>query len=105
MSTHIRLTVSDTGKGVKAEFLPCVFERFRQADDEKQGPRGLGLGLAIVRHIVERHGGKVQAQSPGMGQGATFTVRLPFISTQKAIKGSLDQIQAEESAAEAFSFK
>ena len=73
------LTVSDTGSGIKADALPFVFERFRQASiaDTKAG--GLGLGLAIVKHIVESHQGKVTAASGGPGRGATFTVRLPLM--------------------------
>jgi signal transduction histidine kinase len=72
------LTVSDSGSGIRAEVLPFVFERFRQASvaDTKAG--GLGLGLAIVKHIVEIHEGTVAAASPGLGQGATFTVTLPL---------------------------
>ena len=80
---HAKITVSDTGKGIPADFLPHVFEYFRQADStttRKFG--GLGLGLAIVRHLVELHGGTVRAESPGEGLGATFTVQLPLISTQ-----------------------
>jgi signal transduction histidine kinase/ActR/RegA family two-component response regulator len=75
---HIELRVQDTGKGIDPRFLPHVFERFRQADStttRKHG--GLGLGLAIVRHLVELHGGTVHVQSAGLGKGATFTVRLP----------------------------
>src|SRR5512145_2141718 len=72
------ITVSDTGVGINAEFLPHVFERFRQQDPattRKYG--GLGLGLSIVRHLVELHGGTVTATSEGEGRGATFTVRVP----------------------------
>lgn len=72
------LKITDTGKGIEPAFLPYVFDRFRQADSattRKYG--GLGLGLAIVRQIVELHGGKVQAESPGEDQGATFTVTFP----------------------------
>ena len=72
------LSVRDTGKGITQAFLPHVFERFLQDDaSTTRSYGGLGLGLAIVRHIVELHGGTVEADSPGEGQGATFTVRLP----------------------------
>jgi signal transduction histidine kinase/ActR/RegA family two-component response regulator len=80
VNSHVELIVSDTGIGIRADFLPFVFERFRQADSgttRKTG--GLGLGLAIVRHIVEMHGGTVQAASAGEGQGATFRVLLPLM--------------------------
>jgi PAS domain S-box-containing protein len=76
------ITVSDTGQGISADFLPHVFDRFRQADSSytrKHG--GLGLGLAIVRHLVELHGGTVQAHSAGEEQGAIFTVHLPLPGT------------------------
>jgi PAS domain S-box-containing protein len=73
------ITVGDSGQGISAEFLPYVFDRFRQADSASTRMHGgLGLGLAIVRHLVELHGGAVQAASDGEGQGATFTVRLPL---------------------------
>ena len=76
---HAQVRVIDTGKGISPDFLPYMFERFRQFDSasiRKYG--GLGLGLAIVRELVELHRGTVTAQSPGEGQGATFTVRLPL---------------------------
>ncbi len=78
-STHIE--VSDTGAGIEAEFLPFMFDRFRQADGTiTRQHGGLGLGLAIVRHFVELHGGTVHAASDGSGQGSTFTVTLPVSS-------------------------
>jgi PAS domain S-box-containing protein len=80
VNSHIEIVVSDTGVGIRADFLPYVFERFRQAEagtTRKTG--GLGLGLAIVRHIVEMHGGTVEAASEGEGKGATFRVRLPLM--------------------------
>jgi PAS domain S-box-containing protein len=83
-STHVKISVSDTGKGIASDFLPYVFDRFRQADStttRSQG--GLGLGLAIVRHLVELHGGTVHATSPGEGQGATFSVQLPLPVSSK----------------------
>jgi PAS domain S-box-containing protein len=80
VNSHVEIVVSDTGVGIRPDFLPYVFERFRQAEagtTRKTG--GLGLGLAIVRHIVEMHGGTVDASSAGEGQGATFRVRLPLM--------------------------
>jgi signal transduction histidine kinase/CHASE1-domain containing sensor protein/ActR/RegA family two-component response regulator len=72
--------VSDTGRGISKEFLPYVFERFRQADSTTTRQHGgLGLGLAIARHLVEIHGGTINAESGGEGRGATFTIRLPLI--------------------------
>ncbi|HET8645529.1 MAG TPA: HAMP domain-containing sensor histidine kinase, partial [Vicinamibacteria bacterium] len=75
----LELVVRDTGAGIAADFLPHVFERFRQGDSSTTRPHGgLGLGLAITRHLVEVHGGSVEAASDGAGRGATFTVRLPL---------------------------
>jgi len=79
-STYAEITVTDTGKGISSEFLPHVFEYFRQADSSTtRNHGGLGLGLSIVRHLVELHGGSVTAESAGEGKGATFIVRLPLI--------------------------
>ncbi|HEY9691170.1 MAG TPA: PAS domain S-box protein [Oculatellaceae cyanobacterium] len=79
--SHVHIKIIDTGKGIKSEFLPYVFERFRQADNSiTRLYGGLGLGLAIVRHLVELHGGTVHAESEGEGKGATFVVILPAIA-------------------------
>jgi CheY-like chemotaxis protein len=77
--THVRIEVSDTGQGILPEFLPYAFDRFRQEDmGTTRQHGGLGLGLSIVRHLVEAHGGRVRAYSAGEGLGATFTVDLPL---------------------------
>ena len=81
---YAQIQVTDTGKGISTSFLPYVFEYFRQADSTTTRTfGGLGLGLAIVRYLVELHGGTVWAESPGEGQGATFTVRLPLSQTPR----------------------
>ncbi|MEA2205325.1 MAG: hypothetical protein QOE77_2101 [Blastocatellia bacterium] len=78
---QLKLCISDTGCGIQADFLPFVFDRFRQADGTPTRTHGgLGLGLAIVRHLVELHGGTVQAESAGIDQGATFIITLPLAS-------------------------
>ena len=78
VNSHVEIAVSDTGSGIEPDFLPHVFDRFRQADGTTTRHHGgLGLGLAIVRHLVELHGGTVRAESAGEGHGATFTVLLP----------------------------
>jgi CheY-like chemotaxis protein/anti-sigma regulatory factor (Ser/Thr protein kinase) len=82
---HIELSVSDDGQGISAEFLPHIFDAFRQ--EEVLGVRrheGLGLGLSIVKRLVEMHGGSVHVQSPGPGLGATFTVHLPTLAAAHA---------------------
>jgi CheY-like chemotaxis protein/anti-sigma regulatory factor (Ser/Thr protein kinase) len=80
VNSHIEIVVSDTGIGIRPDFLPHVFERFRQADSGvTRQTAGLGLGLSIVRHIVEMHGGSVHVASEGEGTGATFRVRLPLM--------------------------
>ncbi len=84
LSAYVRLTVSDTGDGITPEFLPYVFHRFRQEEgsiSRKAG--GLGLGLAVVRHLVELHGGSVSAESGGPGQGSVFTVDLPLATDRR----------------------
>ncbi|MEG4959051.1 MULTISPECIES: chemotaxis protein CheB [unclassified Microcoleus] len=81
IENHVQLRVSDTGKGIGAEFLPYIFDRFHQGDSSStKANQGLGLGLSIVRHVVELHGGTVQADSPGEEQGTTMTLRLPLRS-------------------------
>jgi CheY-like chemotaxis protein len=78
VNSHVEVTVHDTGDGIAPEFLPHVFDRFRQADGTTTRRHGgLGLGLSIVKHLVELHGGSVRAKSPGIGQGSTFVVELP----------------------------
>lgn len=78
VNSHLEISVADTGSGISPEFLPHVFERFRQADaSTTRSHGGLGLGLSIAKHLVELHGGNIRAESPGAGLGATFTVVLP----------------------------
>ena len=74
--------VRDTGQGIAPDFLPHVFDRFRQADPSTtRGNWGLGLGLSIAKHLVELHGGSIEASSQGVDQGATFIVQLPVMQT------------------------
>jgi PAS domain S-box-containing protein len=83
VNSHVEIIVSDTGAGISADVLPHVFERFHQADSTStRSHGGLGLGLAIVRHIVELHGGTAAATSLGLGQGTTFTIALPLMATR-----------------------
>ena len=92
------LVVRDTGMGIHSEFLPSVFERFRQAESPvTRSHRGLGLGLAIVRHLTELHGGTVTAESDGEGLGATFTIRIPLAAMQSDAAASLlpDEFESE----------
>jgi signal transduction histidine kinase len=91
--SHAVISVRDVGEGIPADCLPYIFERYRQANEA--GARvhgGLGLGLAIVREIVALHHGSIEAESAGAGQGATFTVRLPFLGSPDALH--LDQVVA-----------
>jgi PAS domain S-box-containing protein len=100
VNSHVEIIVSDTGEGISDEFLPHVFDRFRQADStytRRHG--GLGLGLAIVRHLTELHGGTVTAQSNGAGQGATFTVKLPIIIAQDTGRFKVDATERATAAA------
>jgi len=80
INSHVEIVVSDNGQGIAPEVLPFIFERFRQADSTMtRAHGGLGLGLAIVRHLVEMHGGTVEVESLGEGHGSTFTVKLPLV--------------------------
>jgi CheY-like chemotaxis protein len=96
VSNSAQITVSDTGKGINPKFLPYIFDSFRQEDastTRKYG--GLGLGLAIVRSLVEAHGGTIWAQSKGEGQGAKFTVQLPLLDIQPQ-KSQTDQLTNQQ---------
>jgi CheY-like chemotaxis protein len=100
VNSHVEIAVSDTGSGISADFLPHVFDRFQQADTSttRQYP-GLGLGLAIVRHIVEAHGGTVHAESPGPAQGAVFTVKLPLVMIPRTAGEAVRRHPSESSLA------
>lgn len=92
------LVIRDTGIGIDPEFLPRVFDRFRQAESPvTRSNRGLGLGLAIVRHLTELHGGTVSAESPGEGLGATFTIRIPLAGMPSA-EGAAESERLDERA-------
>jgi PAS domain S-box-containing protein len=87
INSHIEICVTDNGIGLKPEFIDHVFERFRQADSSTTRQHGgLGLGLSIVKHLVELHGGIIRAQSDGVGQGATFTIQLPLAVVNRKIQ-------------------
>jgi CheY-like chemotaxis protein/anti-sigma regulatory factor (Ser/Thr protein kinase) len=87
----LKLTVSDTGQGISPDFLPRAFDRFSQADSGSNRTHGgLGLGLAIVRHLVELHAGTVEATSAGPGKGASFSVRLPLLNARAATEATAD---------------
>jgi PAS domain S-box-containing protein len=96
VNSEVEIVVSDTGPGISPDFLPFVFDRFRQADSTSTRQHGgLGLGLAIARHLVEIHGGVISARSGGTGNGATFIVRLPLVGS---VVESLDVLPATETA-------
>ena len=89
----IAIEVIDTGQGITADVLPYIFERFRQAESKSstRTKGGLGLGLAIVRHLVEIHGGRVMADSPGLGKGSTFTVELPVVQSVNTLESTANK--------------
>lgn len=97
---HVAISVRDNGQGIEPEFLPLVFDRFRQGDSTStRKHRGLGLGLAIVRNLAELHGGRVTAASEGLGKGAEFTLFLPLaarIDASPSIAGSESAVEEEE---------
>ena len=95
---NMQLRVSDTGHGIGSDFLPFIFDRFRQADGTSTRHHGgLGLGLAIVRHLVELHGGSIKADSAGVGKGATFTITLPLAAQSKTQRKKVTgRLRAEE---------
>ncbi|HEY9877524.1 MAG TPA: response regulator [Leptolyngbyaceae cyanobacterium] len=97
LQQYAQIQITDTGKGIEPEFLPHVFDRFRQGDSTTTRTHGgLGLGLAIVSHLIEQHQGKVTAQSAGPNQGSTFTVKLPLLKVEKQPAESLqtDSLEA-----------
>jgi PAS domain S-box-containing protein len=105
-SSYVEIKVSDTGEGIEPGFVPYVFDRFRQADSSiHRKHSGLGLGLAIVRHLVELHGGEVSVESAGLGQGATFTVKLPLTTTQNANLGVPNKVPAAAIRGPQFAFR
>jgi PAS domain S-box-containing protein len=86
VESHVEITITDTGQGIDPELLPHVFDRFRQSDSSSTRRHGgLGLGLAIVRQLVELHGGTVKVESPGVGEGTTFKVILPLLSVHQEL--------------------
>jgi signal transduction histidine kinase/CheY-like chemotaxis protein len=98
-AANVHIRVSDTGSGISPAFLPYVFERFRQADGSStRAHGGLGLGLAIVRHLVELHGGRLTAESEGEGKGATFTVYLPVRQTEQRAAIPFPKVERRTSA-------
>lgn len=99
VNSQVEIVVSDSGLGINPDFLPFVFDRFQQADSKTtRSHGGLGLGLAIVRHLVELHGGSVSVYSAGLGQGAIFTVQLPLMVAQPLKDGERVHPRADADA-------
>ena len=108
LDSHVELTVRDDGEGIEPQFLPRVFQRFEQQDSRSSRAHGgLGLGLAISRHLVELHGGTIEASSEGAGRGATFTVKLPLLppSASESPPAALDRAALLECPAELHGLK
>jgi PAS domain S-box-containing protein len=100
VNSHVEVSVCDNGQGIKPEFLPHLFERFRQGDaSTTRRHGGLGLGLSIVKHFVELHGGRIRAKSAGEGQGATFSIELPIMVIHPQDAGQRGHGSTEESSA------
>ena len=96
VNSHVEITVSDTGEGIAPEFLPHLFQRFTQADGSfTRSQSGLGLGLAISRHLIEAHGGGIEAMSPGKGRGTTVRVELPLMIVQDAKADAPDRVHPD----------
>ena len=99
VNSHLEIQVSDSGPGIDPDFLPYVFERFRQADSTTNKKyAGLGLGLSIVRHLVELHGGTVEAANVTEGTGAVFTVHLPVMAVSRSVEQMVQRVEAASAA-------
>jgi len=97
VGSAVEINVSDTGQGISREFLPYVFDRFRQADSSTTRMHGgLGLGLAIARHLIEIHGGTIRAESAGSGQGSSFTIRLPLLDSGASVVETSDSTETAD---------
>jgi signal transduction histidine kinase len=97
----VRIDIEDSGVGIAPEFLPYIFDRFRQADSRTTRRHGgLGLGLAIARHLVEQHGGRIEPHSAGSGQGTTMTVRLPTrLDTRRNVAANVEKMPTRTTGA------